>query len=165
MWFKSPNRDGEMHQSNTFLLHCFLAIASLPLLSGCGPSKPEIVPVTGVVTLDGRPVEKAGVALVPPGELSGLLPACGLTDAEGNVSLTTEKVGSGVVPGDYQITVTKKETTGMLADKKGLEGGIAPGGFKVRWLIPQKYASPTTSGMTVQVKSGMEPLKIELKSQ
>jgi hypothetical protein len=129
--------------------------------------KPGVVPVTGVVTLDGKPVENAAVMLMAMDLTKSVgPPASAATDKEGRFTLKTENIGPGAVPGKYQVTVIKKETTGVLADKHGLAGRIAPGGVKEKWLVPQKYASPTTSGWTaIEVKAGMEPLKLDLKSR
>ena len=132
---------------------------------GCGSGKPGTVQVTGVVTLDGNPVEKAAVMLMPTDSKSGGLPASGATDQKGQFTLKTEKIGPGALPGSYRATVIKKETSGILAGPNGLDGGIAPGGIKEKWIIPKKYSMPNESGLTVEVKAGMEPLSFDLKSK
>lgn len=148
-----------------------LPLKLLPVLllfavaSGCGARKPGVVPLDCVVTLDGQPVEKAVVMLMPADAQSNGLPASGITDHHGRLALTTDKIGPGVVAGAYQITVIKKETAGFLTDKFGLDAGVAPGGVKVTWVVPQRYSSPSTSGLTVEVKPDMEPLKLDLKSK
>ncbi len=143
---------------------CFMFLLSASIL-GCGSGKPSAVPVTGVVTLDGNPVEKAAVMLMPTDSKTGGQPSSGLTDGQGKFTLKTEKVGPGVLPGSYQATVIKKETSGILPGQNGLDGGIAPGGIKEKWIIPKKYSLPNESGLKVEVKSGMEPVKFELKSK
>lgn len=144
-----------------FLPALLLVVTAL----GCGPRKPSVVSVTGVVTLDGKPVEKAAVTLVPSEAQAAGLPASGITDQQGRFTLSTDKIGPGAMPGEYRATVIKKETTGFVADKNGLSGGIAPGGIKEKWIIPQKYANPNTSGLAVSVKAGMTPFDLDLKSR
>jgi hypothetical protein len=63
------------------------------------------------------------------------------------------------------VTVIKKETSGIVADKSGLSGPVAPGGIQDKWIVPQKYSTPQTSRLTAEVKSGMEPVRLDLKSQ
>jgi len=153
----------QVRRPSAFLVFSALLLAT-PIL-GCGSGKPNAVPVTGVVTLDGNPVEKAAVMLMPVDSKTGGQPASGVTDGQGNFTLKTEKVGPGALPGAYQVTVIKKETTGILPGQNGVEGGIAPGGIKEKWIIPKKYSMPNESGLKVEVKSGMEPLKLDLRSK
>lgn len=145
-------------------------------LEGCGSGRPKTVPVTGVVTLDGKPVEGANVTFYPDtGQSAGTAqpkktdqvtrPATGTTDKEGKFTLKTFEPGDGALPGKYKVTIIKKEVTGFLADKDGLSGGIAPGGIQEKWIIPKKYADPQTSGLTAEVKPGMGPLEFKLTSQ
>ncbi|MCS7303901.1 MAG: DUF4198 domain-containing protein [Thermoguttaceae bacterium] len=146
-------------------------------LEGCGSGRPKTVPVTGIVTLDGKPIEGANVAFYPDtGEATGTggqqkktdaltRPATGTTDKEGKFTLKTSPLGDGALPGKYKVAIIKKEVTGFLADKDGLSGGIAPEGIKEKWIIPPKYADPNNSGLTAEVKPGMRPLEFKLTSQ
>lgn len=156
-----------------------LAVGVLLGLDGCGSGRPKTVRVTGTVTLDGKPIEGANVTFYPEtGEqpstgtspkdkkaLTGSRPATGTTDKEGQFTLKTFEEGDGALPGHYKVAIIKKEVTGFLADKDGLSGGIAPEGVKEKWIIPQKYSDPKTSGLTAEVKPGMTPLEFKLTSQ
>jgi hypothetical protein len=127
----------------------------LPLLVGCTENS---VLVDGTVRLDGRPVAAAAVALHP---VDGGPIASASTDANG--CFRPETAGNqGVAPGKYRVTVVKRESAGAMADRSGLFLGIAPGGAKEIWIVPQKYAHPNESGITVDVKSGMKAIDIEL---
>lgn len=80
----------------TVALACFL-----PVLAGCGG--PKLVPVTGAVTLDGKPVDGATVTFVSE---DGKNSFSGSTDASGKYSLQEgEKVGA--LPGSYKVIVVK----------------------------------------------------------
>jgi len=131
---------------------------------GCGTKGPTPVPVSGTVTLDGQPMAKAAVMFVP--QSSGL-PAHGLTDEEGRFAIGTLKKGDGALEGKYQVTVILNEVQGFIADAKNkdVSGGIAPGGLKTKWIVPQRYSDTKTSGLAVEVKRGMEPLRFELNSK
>ncbi|MCA9127882.1 MAG: carboxypeptidase regulatory-like domain-containing protein [Planctomycetales bacterium] len=72
---------------------CFL------LLSGCGGVK--LYPVSGTVTLDGKPTEGLLVAFAGEGGMA----ATGTTDANGAYSLTSIK-GKGLPAGNYRVAIT-----------------------------------------------------------
>ena len=73
---------------------------------GCGDSNPPTYKVTGVVTLEGKPVEGATVTFTPSGG-SEQKPAVGTSGADGKYSLTTFTGGDGALPGSYKVTVSK----------------------------------------------------------
>jgi hypothetical protein len=113
----------------------------MTMTSGCGDG-PYLVPVSGTVTLDGAPLADAGVMFSPvePGPS-----ASGTTDAQGKFELMTIN-DMGAVIGEHQVAVTKRRYVGV---KPGEEP--APGGLRVEWLAPRKYANPETSGFTAEV--------------
>lgn len=146
----------------------FVGFSGLLLVAGgCGSA--AMVPVEGVVTLDGQPLDGAAVSFVPDG--AGR-PAQGETDGAGKFKLSTAAAGPGVVPGKYKVGVSKME-------KPAGAGGASPDG-KVQLsgpptgkgpapvpksLVPGKYVNPNTSEITVVVEQGMTPVQIGLKSK
>ncbi|NLX56342.1 MAG: carboxypeptidase regulatory-like domain-containing protein [Planctomycetaceae bacterium] len=143
-------------------------VAGLLCLPGCGSSV-GAVSVTGTVTLDGEPVEGASVVFVPEGK--GRM-ASGKTDSSGQFKLTTQKVGDGAVPGKYKVGVSKLKSGGVDARKpdpnspEGVMLAGAPVGNGApampEFEIPPKYSNAENSGLEVTVKSGMDPVKLEL---
>jgi hypothetical protein len=79
-----------------------LWVAGLLCLPGCtsDPNRPR--KLSGVVTLDGKPVENAIVTFNPIG--TGRT-ANGKTGPDGTFHLTTRSDGDGVIPGHYKATV------------------------------------------------------------
>lgn len=136
-------------------------LALVPLLAGCRPNRPATLPVRGVVTLDGQPVAGAQVMLVPQ---NGGRPGHGVTDASGQFTIGTFETSDGALMGRHIITVICTRISGVSADADGLEGQIAPGGVEVEYRIPKKYTSQQTSGLSVEVVRGMEPLRLDLQS-
>jgi hypothetical protein len=137
------------------------SILALAIPIGCGSGQLETVYVKGVVTLDESPVGGASVMFSP----TVGRPAVGVTNPEGEFELRTINPGDGAVPGAHTVIVTLIETTGVTADADGLSGEVAAGGVKTRWVIPEKYASPKTSGIEVQVDDSLElPVRISLTS-
>lgn len=143
----------------------------LLVAGGCGSG--DMVPVEGVVTLDGQPLEGAAVSFVP--DQKGR-PAQGETDAAGKFTLSTAAAGDGVVPGKYKVGVSKMEKpSGGAAGAAGAapEGQVQLSGPPMgkgspplpKSLVPGKYVNPNTSEITVVVEKGMAPVQIELKSK
>lgn len=154
------------HKRSTTFRHIFLTglavAANVMLVAGCGPSRPATIPVSGTVTLDGKPAAGAQVMLIPE---DGGRPAEGTTDDSGGFNLRTFEASDGALPGRHAVTVVSRRISGVNADADGLEGDVAPGGVKVEWLVPQRYSDPKTSGLTAEVVKGMEPLVLELQSR
>jgi len=86
-----------------------VALAAV-LASGCGGnSGPALVPVTGTVTLNNKPLEGATVSFVPDPSNKAGIPGEDLTGPDGNYKAIT--LGrAGLVPGKYKVTVSKMPT-------------------------------------------------------
>ena len=131
-------------------LVCCLA-AGLLSIAGCmgGTDESKPVPTSGVVTLEGAPVEGAYVLFVPE---SGPQ-ASATTDAEGGFELTTTKEKDGVVPGPCRIAIQKRAPI----DPK--DPYVTP-----KSLIPEKYGSIKDSGLSETVAdSGENFFSFDLK--
>jgi hypothetical protein len=133
--------------------------------SGLPEGARPTTPVTVTVTYKDAPVEGATVTFITEGEPPA--PAYGRTDAQGVAKMKTYVEGDGAVAGTHKVTIIKSETIGgaPVADQDSPdynpEAADAPGTLKHH--IPQKYASPATSGLTADVKdSGPTQLKFEL---
>jgi hypothetical protein len=77
-----------------------LTILSI-VLAGCG-RKDNLLPVKGMLTLDGKPLAGATVILIPQG-LTGKS-ACGTAAGDGSFQLATSG-RDGALPGDYTVIV------------------------------------------------------------
>lgn len=140
--------------------HVAIAFIGCLLLAGCGSGRPDTTPVSGKVTLDGAEVADASITFVSAD--AGGRPAQGQTDAEGKFSLTTfsEQPGGGAIPGEYQVSITKVK----------YEGGPArpfdpPRPTKTVWLVPEKYSTTSTSGLTASVTADPTEINFDLKSR
>lgn len=127
-----------------------------PALVGCGNSGPRLTPVEGVVTVDGNPIEGATVLFEPE---AGGRPATGVTDAQGKFSLTVLDEGDGAHLGMNRVSVAKEAKVDRPSNLE--EGEYAD----VVMETPLKYASPKTSGLTWDVKPGMDPVELKLESE
>jgi hypothetical protein len=109
---------------------------------GCGGDdfNPEYRQVSGTVTLDGVPLNKGTVSLMPD---AGTNTAAGEIDSSGKFQLSTHKLGDGVPPGKYRAGITAWEVVPEMQD----DGTMVEG----KSLIPEKYMNPQTSGLTAEI--------------
>jgi hypothetical protein len=125
---------------------CLLAMGVV-FVAGCGQKGPHLVPVSGLVMLDGEPLASAIVAFEQPGELNM---ATGVTKDDGRFELAIHKMGKGATPGPHRVQINRSESD-------------APG--KTRWISPKEYASFDTSGLSVDVTPTQHTFTFELSSQ
>jgi hypothetical protein len=87
-----------------------LYLTVLTFFFGCQPQRPELLTVSGKVTLDGKNLEGARIAFTPKNQSTGE-GGSGVTDAEGNYKLKAISSASfGVTAGEYLVTVSKLES-------------------------------------------------------
>jgi hypothetical protein len=139
---------------------------------GCGDSSglPPRHRVSGTVTYKDKPLERGTISFAPADEKGR---AAGGTIVDGRYSLTTQDSDDGALPGKYRVAIQAKEV-GDLANvdlkiKKTREGRVteaekkamaavfpqkaaARAAVAAKSLIPARYASPETSGLTYEVK-------------
>jgi hypothetical protein len=135
-------------------------ILCLILLSGCTKSATDlnVIPVTGQVTYDGRPIEGANV-IFSPVDRNQTLASQAVTDQEGRFEMRTHTGGgkfeSGIAPGNYTVAITKLDTSAISTT-------LAP----PKDVLPKKYGIPQTSGLTAEVAEGKEnDFEFALKSK
>jgi hypothetical protein len=79
---------------------------------GCGKGGPSLVPVTGSVTVDGKPANGATVIFHPTDKEMKLIPAA-TTDEGGKFKLATS-AREGAPVGSYDITVVWRSRSRSL---------------------------------------------------
>ena len=140
----------DMYGSNktTYFFCCLTLLA----LAGCAKQGPkggprqETVPLSGTVSVDGKPEKGIAVSCHPQEEGSGKRVLSGSTDETGKVIVSTYTAGDGVPPGNYNLTFK------WLKKGKGL--GKAKDIFKGR------YADPKKSKFKIDAKQG-EPTEFD----
>jgi hypothetical protein len=118
-----------------------LAILAAVFVAGCGDGRPTIVPVSGVVLVDGKPVTEGVIRIRPDAAMS----AAGRIGPDGRFSLTTFESGDGCVPGTHPVEVFAFEPRA--------------GGYF--WLAPKKYSEPN-SGLSITISGPTNDLKVNL---
>lgn len=144
----------------------------LPLLLclalGCGGDGTK--PVRGKLTVDGRPLAKAGIVFTPLGP--GGRTAYAETGEDGSYTLKTFQPGDGALPGEYRVTIVWEEQPHPYlhhregsAEQKALEKDY------LQWKathkataspVPAEYGKPATTPLkvTVPIKDGIADFDI-----
>lgn len=124
------SQNGQVMTIRTTLVATALATASMLLTStGCQPSiSYEMVPASGIVQLDGEPLENAKVVFHSETNPR----AFGTTDSQGRFQMSTLKQGEGVPIGDFIVKiVSTKETTNSSGKSVNLSPMYGENGVKV----------------------------------
>jgi hypothetical protein len=111
------------------------------LATGCGGVKP--LPVTGKVTLDGKPLAKGTISFHPDKSKGNTLnsPAVGnIENGEFSVAAGKDK---GVPAGWYKVEIRSSVPINPKDEYS-----------EHKSVISEKYADPATSGLTAEVKEG-----------
>jgi hypothetical protein len=128
---------------------CLIVLFAL----GCGDGKP--VPVQGVVTLDGEPLDGATVTFMSSGD--SMRPATGYTDQAGVFHLTSFKKDDGAFPGEYRVLVTKIKSIDPPPDANSGEPDAVLKHYQSlrsqerRSLLPSLYAGYETTPLRCKV--------------
>ncbi len=124
---------------------------------GCGGEKikgidPNLVSVTGKVSLSGKSLTTGTILFVPvdPKGKGATSPI----DSSGNYALAVSASAKGALPGSYKVTVTATDGIASMGMSADMGSGKAPEAPKVKSLIPEKYNSIDTSGLTATVEKG-----------
>jgi len=137
-----------------------LAIAGLSVLLASCTAEPKggprivVIPAEGEVLVDGEPAYDAIVVFHP--NTPHHIPAGGTAahsqgqvDAEGKFVVSTYERGDGLPVGEYKVSITWHERSGMSMRDYG-----GPDRLK------GKYKDPETTGFTLTVSEGEETLSI-----
>jgi hypothetical protein len=139
------------------------ALAAVGCAKGV-PGRPKLVPAGGRVVYNGQPLEGAHVTFF---NAESNVAAYAQTNADGTFSLTTFDPNDGAVPGQQKISVSKVKITGPEPDPNEDRIAIPPEKLALRkrvWLIPERYGSPATSGLTADIPdSGKTDIVVELR--
>lgn len=119
------------------LRHILMLLCLLTATCGCGNKPSNIVEVTGKVLVDGKPLTTGRVNTMPEHGRG----AQGAIDSAGEFILSSGDLGPGALIGTHRVAVVAVEETSTFTP-----------GVPSKSLVPQRYASPETSGLTIEVK-------------
>jgi hypothetical protein len=117
--------------------------ASLLLCAGCGGGGPRLGSVSGVVTLDGKPVPNAFVTFTPEGPGR---PSQAKTDTQGRYELQFSTSRDGALIGAHQVRVSTHD--------------ISDNDRVIPEIIPPRYHSQGSIAVTID--EGRNDVDLEL---
>jgi hypothetical protein len=158
---------------NTMRLLCGLGMC---LIAGCGSNEIPLVPVSGKLTMNGKPVAFKNVRFVPEPGTPGM-GAGGNTNAEGEYKLLAVRGGStidqyGVPAGKYKVVVTEpvfpiNDVPAALPPAAG-DAPVAAIGppvakpVKKSEALPPRYAKAETTTLNVDVSPPEAKIDLEM---
>jgi len=113
------------------------------LAAGCG-SKDGLVPVAGVVELDGAPLERSAVTFVPVDATAGP-GGMAITDSSGRFAVYSPQGKKGMPPGSYKVTVSRRESKTPV-----VEGSAVIDSDLVE-KVPGTYSDPEKTELTATI--------------
>ncbi len=119
------------------------AAAWCAALVGCGDGRPERVPVSGRVLIDGKPLEAGNIRVHPPANRA----ASAAIGPDGKFTLSTYVFGDGCVTGKHSVSVTASKQMNQQT---------------MRWYAPKKYAAGETSGLTLEISEPTDSAEVNL---
>ena len=144
----------KFQNGNRFLFASNFVLFGTLIWSGCGGS--PTTPVSGTVTYNGQNITNANVLFT---HKDGGSISTALTDANGNFVLTCFESGDGALPGTHDVAITAIDPTvpdipaGVEEDSASIFETVGPS-KKSKWIIPKKYSSRKTSGLSFTVVKG-----------
>ncbi|WP_083233365.1 carboxypeptidase-like regulatory domain-containing protein [Planctopirus hydrillae] len=159
MWvFALRNWVGQINPAR-FPTLVFSVVAILSSMAcGCGGSVSDLPPlgkVSGVVTLDGKPLANARVQFQPPDSRASE----GMTDENGAYTLRFDPKNYGAKVGPHVVSVTTRTDGYAKPPQNGQEGEWVKGQPES---VPAKYLKP--GALTAEVKAGSNTINFDLKN-
>jgi hypothetical protein len=119
-------------------------LALMAALCCCGCSRgPEIVPVAGKITIDGKPLSTGFIVMYQ----EGFRPATAKIGSDGSFAFKTLKERDGCLRGEHSVTVMSNEVLGAT---------------RTKFFVPERYANTSTSDAKIKIDRAIDDLVIDL---
>lgn len=106
---------------------------------------PAVVPVSGVVEVDGAPLASGAITVVPEHGRA----ATGTIGKDGRFSLTTFVPGDGVILGRHRVVVSAHEDLGRM---------------KIKWLVPSACRDIASTPLVLDVTGKTTDAKVSIST-
>jgi hypothetical protein len=126
-----------------FLARIAAAAALVLWLGGCSDGQSALVPVSGRVLIDGKPLEYGYIRFLPQNARA----SSANLDLHGRFTLKCVKQGDGVVPGQHSVAILAAEQ---------LRSG------KMLWHAPKKYVDYRSSGLVQLITAPTSDVEINI---
>ncbi|HEY8505628.1 MAG TPA: carboxypeptidase-like regulatory domain-containing protein [Gemmataceae bacterium] len=144
---------------------CWFCALVLVVAAGCGSGGGPELPVNGVVTMDGTPLDGATVVFYP--EEKGGAFGTGVTGSDGKFVIARSEGKSGLAPGKYKVTVSKMSIP-QREGEPSPEDPAAVGAVTEAELqadLPPHYSDPAKTVLSYSVTGDGKPIEIKLSSK
>lgn len=141
---------------------CFAALLCIGCGGGSDNAVPELMEVSGMVTLNGEPLTNASVIFTPQPGTQGN-GGVGVTDNNGKYTLLHKSNNPGIEPGKYDVTFSKW----AMPDGSPIPEGKTAADVEAKDIIPEKFKTVTESGPRniAEVKASGDTFNFDLKSK
>ena len=140
---------------------CVAWVLSVTALIGCGQSGPAVHPVSGTVTVGGKPVQNVQVTFMPTEPSRPI--ASGNVDADGRYVLTSGATNrSGAVAGAYKVVLSQLDGASQQELDARYTSGTGGPPPVPKAAFPDEYKSAETSPKQVDVAAGSNTINIEI---
>lgn len=116
---------------------------------GCGGRSAS---VSGIVTVDGSPVNQGTVTFSPT---NGGMRASGDIEEDGSYTIRTNR-DSGLDVGEYDVAVMSREVVVTSPEAPPMPG---------KYFVPRRYGKVSTSGLHYTVEKGSNEINLELSGE
>jgi hypothetical protein len=131
---------GIRHWLSCFLLLLFAACQGC---GGGGGVTEKLVPVSGMIQLDGRPSAGVGLSFMPAPGTKAVGGCWGVTDAEGKFKVIHLSNKEGIPPGKYHVLFSRK----VKSDGTPLGANESPTMTQSQESIAKMYSDPAKVGL------------------
>jgi hypothetical protein len=138
-----------------------LACVLLTSVAGCGPSGPPLQPVSGTLTIDGKPATNVQISFMPTDPSRPV--ASGNCDAAGRYELTSGAADrKGAVAGAYKVVLSQLES--LSAEEEAARYASGSGGppRPPKPPFPSEYRDASTTPKQVDVAVGPNTIDIAI---
>ena len=127
---------------------------------GCGAGDSAVAPVSGLVSVGGKPLKFGRVCFYPE---KGR-PAIGEIGADGRYQLTTVRSGDGAAMGKHRVTVEAVEVTGApkTMAEESLQAGKGAPAPTVKWFAAERFSRLQSTDLVADVKAGDNQIDFKL---
>lgn len=140
-----------------------LVAAGLAIMAlGCGgTSGPPLQPVTGTLTIDGKPVSNVQVSFMPTDPTGPV--ASGTCDASGRYELYSGQANrKGAVAGSYKIVLNQLSSSNPEDDTARYTSGSGGPPKQTTLPFPSEFQQSSTSPKQVDVRVGSNTIDITI---
>lgn len=120
-------------------------------LTGCGSAGNALIPVTGSVTVKGKPAE--GASLLFHSDISDATTPSAVTKADGSFTIMSG-LDAGIAPGKYKVSIVWPDPSKKPTQAQLMMGTDEPGPD----MLKGKYASKAVTKLTAEITSSTKEI-------